>query len=400
MTEKSAPSDATPLLQRPAATHNHIALDVVRVSAALIVALGHARGLVLVSWQDVPDTSPLLAGLYTLSGLGHQAVIVFFALSGLWVGGQAHERVCRQVGWLEGYVLARLCRLWVVLVPAILITFTATTVALHVSPGHSIWTDPAAYYGLVPGQARMRMDLVTVAGNLVFLQGLQVPTVGINGPLWSIAYEFWYYATFPAILVIVRARRTIPRLAGAAVIALAVLVCGAAPLAGFAVWLGGAVVGVWNRKDPARLRRLPPALDRIVVLGAIGQLVVVSAATSQNSQPESLNVVLEGASALLLLAVLLRTSTRPPRAAFHIARLARSTYSLYAVHFPLMVVVICAVNWEPTTPGGTGLVRILALMIVGVAVSVLVASLTEHKTKNIQEWAQARARSALFAVRH
>ena len=35
-------------------------------------------------------------------------------------------------------------------------------------------------------------------GNAAFLQRILVPELGTNGPLWSLANEFWYYLLFPA----------------------------------------------------------------------------------------------------------------------------------------------------------------------------------------------------------
>jgi peptidoglycan/LPS O-acetylase OafA/YrhL len=37
-------------------------------------------------------------------------------------------------------------------------------------------------------------------GNYAFLQGIYVPTFGSNGPLWSLANEFWYYIAFPFLV--------------------------------------------------------------------------------------------------------------------------------------------------------------------------------------------------------
>jgi peptidoglycan/LPS O-acetylase OafA/YrhL len=37
----------------------------------------------------------------------------------------------------------------------------------------------------------------TFVGNLAFLQTIAVPIFGTNGPMWSLANEFWYYLIFP-----------------------------------------------------------------------------------------------------------------------------------------------------------------------------------------------------------
>ena len=68
-------------------------LDMIRGLAALEVCLGHLRGFFLV---DYGQTQGGLAAklFYTLTGMHHQAVMIFFVLSGFLVGGsviRAHQ---------------------------------------------------------------------------------------------------------------------------------------------------------------------------------------------------------------------------------------------------------------------------------------------------------------------
>ena len=66
--------------------------------------------------------------------------------------------------------------------------------------------------------------------------------MGSNGPLWSLANEFWYYIMFPFMLVGLIGRKWGPRriVMGAIGISLAVLLPTEMVLLG-AIWVAGAV---------------------------------------------------------------------------------------------------------------------------------------------------------------
>jgi len=96
-------------------------LDALRGFAAFSVLLNHLRDALFVDYQAVARHNPFTSAAYLLSGLGRQWVIVFFVLSGYLVGGS----VLRSVGsgkwsW-RSYLLARLSRLYVVLLHALLL---------------------------------------------------------------------------------------------------------------------------------------------------------------------------------------------------------------------------------------------------------------------------------------
>jgi len=57
-------------------------LDAIQGIAALTVLIAHARHLLLIDWGQVTQRNLLLKLAYTTTVFGHQAVIVFFILSG------------------------------------------------------------------------------------------------------------------------------------------------------------------------------------------------------------------------------------------------------------------------------------------------------------------------------
>ena len=77
------------------------------------------------------------------------------------------------------------------------------------------------------------------AGNALFLQTILVPVLGTNGPLWSLAYEFWYYAVFPLFGWAWHRRGSWRTLGFAAAGAAMLISLPPAIQAGFVVWLLG-----------------------------------------------------------------------------------------------------------------------------------------------------------------
>src|SRR5450432_3682938 len=57
-------------------------LDLIRTVAAWAVMWGHLRNLFFVDSQQVLHRNPTLNFIYFVTGFGHQAVVVFFVLSG------------------------------------------------------------------------------------------------------------------------------------------------------------------------------------------------------------------------------------------------------------------------------------------------------------------------------
>src|SRR6202030_1593882 len=82
-------------------------------------------------------------------------------------------------------------------------------------------------------------------GNLFFVQTILCRTFGSNGPLWSLANEFWYYVLFPLGLFAGLAwakyspRRAISLTIPAFFVAAFV---GSGVLLGFMIWLAGCIL--------------------------------------------------------------------------------------------------------------------------------------------------------------
>ena len=143
-----------------------IYLDIVRAMATLIVMLAHIRQLFDLPW---------------IQDFGHQAVMVFFVLSGYVIANVADTRETTP----RGFLIARFGRLWSVAVPAMALTVVCDMV------GRTFGLHPAVY-NLVP----IDYPLIRLGAVLTFLSESWVSIVPFsNFPMWSLSLEFWYYIT-------------------------------------------------------------------------------------------------------------------------------------------------------------------------------------------------------------
>lgn len=337
-------------------------LDMLRGLAALLVVFGHVRAFLLVDYADIAAPGLATKALYLIGGMGHQAVIVFFALSGHLVGGGAIATM-RAGRWrLSRYALARLTRLWIVLVPALAATLAWDALGRAFAP--------AAYDGawsalLASGPsagALARSDVATALANVLFLQTILVPPLGSNGPLWSLANEFWYYVAFPPLAALTLLR-PLPS-ATLALLAPATLVALLAPpgfVVLFAVWAAGAAACAWPRARTFSIFAAPVALALALFARARG-------AESGLAEDVALGVCVAIALPGLARAPLPRGRLYATCA----TALSNVSYTLYATHFPPLFALWATLVAPRQFPPGA---HAAALACAALAVALLQAAL-------------------------
>jgi len=181
-----------------ASTYSSLWLDALRGVAALGVFTSHWRDCFFRDYSQLHVHNPLIAAAYFMSGIGHEWVIVFFVLSGYLVGGSVLRQTLQgRWSWSE-YALHRLTRLYIVLIPALLLGGAIDLIGLRLFGTSDVYT---AHHGmkLMLEAPASHLTVGTLLGNYVFLQVILVPVFGSNGPLWSLGYEFWYYIAFPLL---------------------------------------------------------------------------------------------------------------------------------------------------------------------------------------------------------
>jgi peptidoglycan/LPS O-acetylase OafA/YrhL len=162
-------------------------VDWARFAAAFAVLLTHARASVFVNWVDLPaENRTLLAYfLYMISRYGHEAVIVFFVLSGYLVGGKLIERVRHGSFDVARYATDRVSRIYVPYLPALVLS-------------GAVWW--------FIGKSVSLSDFVL---NIAQLQQVAARSFAGNDALWSLAYEFWFYVVGGAFALACTGRPTV-----------------------------------------------------------------------------------------------------------------------------------------------------------------------------------------------
>ncbi|MCC2972430.1 acyltransferase [Massilia sp. IC2-476] len=202
-------------------------ISALRGLAALQVAASHLRAEIYPGLRTLEDPTLAYLGLAFFTGFAHQAVVVFFLISGWLVGGSLMNRFGKPQA-LAHYAIDRFTRLWTVLVPTLLLTLGVGLLIGAATPG-PVDFDPANEF-----------SAASFAGNLFGLQTVTVPDYGGNYPLWSLAHETWYYIQFPLLLLAIAGTGVLRR--AAAVAALVLLLATLRDMISlyFAIWLLGA----------------------------------------------------------------------------------------------------------------------------------------------------------------
>ena len=220
--EPSAPAPLVELGYRPDLLNSNMSrwLDHFRWLSALMVAASHLRNMLM---PDAAHLGPLAAVFYFFTLFAEQAVVVFFVLSGLLVGGVI-VRGARQGTFVAGkYAVDRASRLYVALIPALVLS-----VVLQ-------WTIDAVSCPTPDGALR-------IAGNLAFVQNFGGTPPCNNASLWSLSSEGYFYVVGPLLILAVIVRRPIIVLLAVVALTPAVLTLApnrATPLFGLGLWLCG-----------------------------------------------------------------------------------------------------------------------------------------------------------------
>ena len=214
-------------------------LDVLRLVAAVLVFLAHTTEY----WN------PSMA--WTMQFWAHDAVIVFFVLSGYVIAHTTRNgtRDARQ------YTVARLSRLYSVVLPALLLTLVLWVVGREL--------EPEAYAQHERALPWARFAATSVFMNEAWMFEVSPPT---NTPFWSLGYEAWYYVFFGLALFI-----RSPRWKWAA-LGVSALIVGPNVLMLLPVWLIGVAAYFWKDRGDVGV---PAAMAGLVVSCVVTALILL-----------------------------------------------------------------------------------------------------------------------------
>lgn len=248
---------------------------------------------------------------------------------------------------LQAYVIDRGTRIYVPLVPAVALTWLAST---------------AIGEGVSP---------VAVMGNLLGFQGTFVSVLHGNAPLWTLAYEIWFYALAGAFGFIVLGRRS---MMAVFLLVIGFLVFSVLDAGMLLIWILGAVARV----------ALPKRFS-IPLLVIATSTVAASIAGTELAQEGVMHLSAFGAIPLsvwsmalgagfCLLVVQLVTGGAPNgrlRAAYKLGTpLSAFSYTLYLTHYPVLMVLHRFGDQSPSIDS-----KSVALFAADVGVSLAVAAI-------------------------
>ncbi|WP_185748466.1 acyltransferase [Herbaspirillum sp. SJZ107] len=297
-------------------------ISLLRGLAALQVAAAHLRSEMFPGLRELADPPLYYQILAFATAFSHQAVVVFFLISGWLVGGSLLNKL-DQPGAMTAYAIDRATRLWTVLVPALCLMLAVGAVTGTVSLAQADFSAANDY------------SAASFIGNLLGLQTVLVPTFADNYALWSLSNETWYYLQFPLLLIVFTGRTRVRQLVAATVLVLTAVGLPASMTVYFALWLLGALF--------SRVRiDCTTAVRAALLLAAAAALVFLRATEGNDDLNPGLFVkhLMYSLPLLAFLASMQRPLAASPgwmrtlAPAAHL--LSEFSFTLYVIHVPLI----------------------------------------------------------------
>jgi len=354
-------------------------LDLLRLGAALLVLFGHTRGLLFVSFQDIPQAGLGTKAFYFLTGIHREGVAIFFAVSGFLVGSGVWRSLHRKRFDAKTYFASRFARIYIVLLPALALTFLLDWI------GRSTLIE-TRFFGerpLVPMGLTSDWTWGQLACNVAAVQGIFCRPLGPNPPLWSLGYEWVFYLLAPILFGLCLA--TFPKVLKLCAVAL--LFLGISTLAGgflswmpwFLIWVAGTLAA-----QVVRERHLP------LIVGLIGLAAVVCGFVFSRLQilPPYGTDLMVGLGTALAIANGRLLSWCPLAGPVRIG--ADFSYSLYLIHVPVTVFLGGLLEWYGwpsllVRPSASAYAAFAGLVLGAIVAAFAFALLTERRTEAVRD---------------
>lgn len=306
-------------------------LDFFRGLSAVLVLLSH---ICQIFWHHYFKTEFLNYIVNAISGI---AVMVFFVLSGFLISTTIYRNLAKhQFKGFDSrkFIIDRLVRLYPPLLFALLLMFIIYSV-----------TNQLGFDG-----ARMKIEWVNLVGTAFFLQNfydyIEIPTM--NGPLWSLSWEFWYYVF--ALLLVLAIKKSIHYAFYLTLICVVALYSNRALefFSGLVVWCSGALIFYlfqihWGKK-------------KYQVILTYGALVLGFSFSFLFFTTDIQSTIFTGGkkyvagltfSVVLLLLLMKNKSemslSKTPMFNFFV-KSSTYSYTLYIIHFPILYFIFIVFN--------------------------------------------------------
>ncbi len=302
------------------------ALDGLRGLAAVYVMVHHARLMLTQAYQNGLGLYPekyewydkFMVYFFSLFKFGHEAVIVFFVLSGLVIHlNQAKPSYHFSNFNLLAYLKKRIIRIY----PTLLVSFLVcvlTDYFIYLITNQSITTVFSKY------------QISYFISNLLLIP--DTPIWGSNYPIWSLKHEWFFYMLYPFLLWLSTKNKYFPLVFAIVlfvsyVFGFKIILIGEAAYT-LLVWLLGAILAViYYHKNQKIIKFVPYLLLLVVVYPFLSR--------ADKNFPEidlTFGFIMMG-----VLALVLNYKIKPINYLLNkIAWLGTFSYSLYLLHMPIL----------------------------------------------------------------
>jgi peptidoglycan/LPS O-acetylase OafA/YrhL len=316
-------------------------MNALRGVSAMVVACVHGFQVFVLPYYGLDSPSHVLTSL-----LATHAVTMFFIVSGfmICVSTLRHRNAD---GSFESrkFAEARILRIYPPLIAAIIITVLVYLIiqvlGLHGRESFRLGGE------LFVARERATLEWSALPSTIFLLYGAvpgAPPPINMDGPLWTLGYEWWFY-----ILIFLSARlwngwsfSTLLPLAAVGVMLL--YARNTLFLWFFLIWLSGYWLGYLYIKgqlctDKFWLRTAALAVSALIVMFVMGREHLVNDLLNPFDTPSAQRMmVIVGVFLTLAVSVLIRCATGLglwiPKS---ISGLARFSYTLYVIHYPLLL---------------------------------------------------------------
>jgi peptidoglycan/LPS O-acetylase OafA/YrhL len=359
-------------------------LDFIRGFSALLVMSGHLRIAIFKDYNQLNETPNLLIKIfYFITGLGHQAVMIFFVLSGYFVGGSIIKNINKFN--FKKYLIARVSRLWTPLIPILLLTLIIDSITGLIS-SNILNGD---YYEILNSGPKNNYSLsfITFFANLCFLQTIYSPVYGTNGPLWSLANEFWYYVIFPLSLISIGfiKKKLIIKILLSILLVFIVIFITKQIMEGFLIWLMGVAVYLTVNKKIQKNN----SLFFTITFGIFLFSLIDSKFSILGPNFKDFSDIFVGISFSLLLVFLVKIKL-PFSKVFNLNKisfyLSEISYTLYISHFPIILLIyVTFYKKNQLVVNNTNFIIFIIWLLGLILISYLLWNLFEKHTPKIRK---------------
>lgn len=369
-------------------------LDLSRWAAAAIVFISHLRNPLFLSYGNIdPDEINIFIQIwYFITGWAGEGVIIFFVLSGLLVGASGYEKISIGKFSAGNYLIDRVSRLYVAIIPALILSYTFDYFGSTFFSNVGFWdhSHPMINEKIDSAPFESKLNFENFFANFFMLQHFFFDTLGSNSPLWTISAEFWFYIIFGVfgLLKLGQSKKITVLLCLFILIFLYFFRLEFILLLGY--WLVGVFAGAIKPNSIIK-----PFYAFLFVLFALVFSRFFINSSSSSLEVIIINYMVAISYGLLILSMRGKKINYLIKFASLNKFLASFSFSLYLLHFPLMLFLLAvlgnfqyfsqiAFGYSPTDSLGLG---IYFLLIILICLFCYIFSLfTEKKTYLVRNW--------------